>query len=363
MRSVAVLAAVFWLATVSAFSCAAFAPRSAPAQTQSPQSSTTGATVPNTPTDPDPALTRARSLLEKGHATEAETATRAFLKSHPDSAEGHFLLGYILFDELHEKYSVEEQREGEAFRFGNVSSELAKLRDAKARESLAELSEGAKYGMPSAFDLKIMALDYVLLRDNLTAAKWMTVSLNLNPKDAQGWFYLGRMKYSQDQFASAIEAFEACLRLEPKNFEAEYHVGLSYEGLKQTDDAIQAYQTAITWEGEGMKAPEPYLSLGRLYLNQDQPDKAVPYLEQAVAKFPKIPLGHEQLGKAYSRLHELPKAQQELEKAVALAPNVASAHFELGQVYRQLGMMDKAKIEFHTTEELNGAHSSGKSGN
>jgi tetratricopeptide (TPR) repeat protein len=313
----------------------------------------------------DAALEEAKSLLQAGKVSEAETATRQFLEGHADSADGHFLLGHILFEELHEKYLGEEKREGEGFGYNeNVGGSLAKLRDAKARESLAEFSAGAKYGVPSAFDLKTVALDYVLLKDNLAAAKWLSLSLKLEPKDAQGWYYLGRTKYSQDQFTGAIEAFEQCLKLEPRNILAESNVGLSYEGLQQKDEAIQAYQNAIAWQSQSeVKSPKPFIYLGRIYLDENQPEKAVPYLLQAVAAFPQVSLAHEELGRAYSAKNQLPEAQQELEKAVALAPNVASVHFTLGQVYRKLGAMDKAKIEFQKAEELNGTHSSDKPAN
>ncbi len=310
----------------------------------------------------DAALAEAQSLLQSGKLSEAETATRQFLQGHADSADGHFLLGHILFEELHEKYLAEEKEEGEGFGYNDtVGGSLAKLRDAKARESLAEFSAGAKYGAPGAADLKTVAFDYVLLNDNLSAAKWLSLSLKLEPKDAQGWFYLGRMKYSQDQFPDAIEAFEECLKIEPRNAVAEYNVGLSYEGLQQKDEAIQAYQNAIAWQEQSeVKSPKPFIYLGRIYLDENQPDKAVPYLLQAVTLFPQVSVAHEELGRAYSALNQLPEAQQELEKAVALAPNVASVHFALGQVYRKLAMMDKAKIEFQKAEELNGTHSSDK---
>lgn len=313
----------------------------------------------------DAGLAEARSQLQAGKVSEAETTARQFLQGHADSADGHFLLGHILFEELHEEYLGEEKREGEAFAYNDTAGgSLAKQRDEKARESLAEFSAGAKYGAPSAFDLKTVALDYVLLKDNIAANKWLSLSLKLEPKDAQGWFYLGRIKYSQDEFPGAIEAFEQCLELEPRNILAEYNVGLSYEGLQQKDEAIQAYQNAIAWQAQSeVKSPKPFIYLGRIYLDENQPEKAVPYLLQAVAAFPQVSLAHEELGRVYSALNQLPEAQQELEKAVALTPNVASVHITLGQVYRKLGMMDKAKIEFQKAEELNGTHSSDKPAN
>jgi tetratricopeptide (TPR) repeat protein len=320
------------------------------------------ATKPGETPKSDAALAEAKSLLQRGMLSQAETITRQFLEGHADSADGHFLLGYILFYEIHEKYLGEEKEEGESFRYkDNVGGALAKMRDARARESLAEFSAGAKYRVPSAFDLKIVALDYVLLKDNMTADKWLTLSLKLEPKDAQGWYYLGRTKYSQAQFSGAIQAFEQCLKLEPRNILAESNVGLSYEGLSQRDQAIQAYQNAIAWQAQGeVKSLKPFIYLARLYLHENQPEKAMPYLLQAVAAFPQVSLAHEELGRTYMVLNQLSEAQQELEKAVSLTPNVASLHFTLGQVYRKLGMMDKAKIEFQRAEELNGTHSSDK---
>jgi tetratricopeptide (TPR) repeat protein len=98
-------------------------------------------------------------------------------------------------------------------------------------------------------------------------------------------------------------------------------------------------------------------------MDQNEPERALPYLQQAVAAFPQVPLVHEELGRAYSVLNQLPQAQKELETAVSLEPNVANVHFLLGQVYRRFGMMDKAKLEFQRVEELNGTHSSDKPAN
>ena len=47
-------------------------------------------------------LSEAQSLAEKNMAADAEPLARRYLDKHPDSASGHFLLGYILFAELRE---------------------------------------------------------------------------------------------------------------------------------------------------------------------------------------------------------------------------------------------------------------------
>lgn len=288
------------------------------------------------------------SLVQRGLFSQAEKRTRQILDTRPESAEAHYLLGFILFSEIRQEYLGEEKSHGASFRYNDdVGKNLGALRDEKARESLAELSAGARYHSPSAFNLKIVALDYLLLKDKPAAEKWLSASVKLNSNDAQAWFYLGRTEYSETKYLPAIEAFEHCLKLEPKNVVAEYNVGLSYEGLGQKDEALQAYQNSIEWQtATATKSADPYVALGRLYLSQNQPGKAVPYLVRAAAAFPQISLVHEELGKAYSSMRRLPEAQLELEKAAQLSPDRASLRCVLGEVYQREKMSAKAQAEF-----------------
>jgi tetratricopeptide (TPR) repeat protein len=296
---------------------------------------------------------------------EAEAATKNYLQAHADSADAHFLLGFILFREVQAEWLEAGQKDIEALRYnsGDLSGSLVANRDAKVKESLAEFTAGAKYHVPKAFDLKIVALDYILLKDYIDADHWLTRSLQWDPRDAQPWYYLGRTKYSESQFPGAIEAFAQCLKLEPRNIQAKNNVGLSYEALGQRDQAIQAFENAIAWEAESQaKDPEPFIELAHLYLNQNQPDKAVPYLSESIAIFPNVSKAHEELGKAYSLLHRLPEAQEELEKAVALEPATASLHCMLGQIYRQEGMVPEAKDEFGRCAAMQQTESANPSG-
>ena len=317
-----------------------------PKASPDPAANATDAAEPRTP---DPALAPARSLLKEGKLIDAEATARNYLQAHADSADAHFLLGFILFREIQGKWLETEKESGEAVRYNteDLSGSLVAYRDAKVKESLAEYTLGARYHVPNAFDLKIVALNYILLKDYIDADHWLTRSLQWDPRDGQAWYYLGRTKYSESQFSRAIEAFQHCLKLEPRNVEAENNVGLSYEALGQWDQAIQAFENAIAWEAESpSKDPEPFIELAHLYLDRNQPEKAVPYLQQSIAIFPKVSKAHEALGKAYSLLHRLPEAQAELEQAVALEPETASLRCMLGQVYRQEGMISQAKTEF-----------------
>ncbi len=280
---------------------------------------------------PDTPLAEARSLLDSGKLAEAERVTRKFLEIHKSSADGRYLLGYILF----------------------------KKQDPKA--SLAEYTEAARYRTPGAADLEAVAGDYVLLKDYPDADKWFTKAVEWNPKDSLGWYYLGRTKYNENRFEEAAGAFAQCLKLDPRNVKAEDNLGLSFEGLNQIEKAMAAYHTAIDWQKDAPdKNAGPFLDLGSLLVDNNRPEEALPYLMEAARISPDDYRVHRQLGKAYTHLDQLEKAGSELEKAVQLAPQNAPVHFMLSQVYRRQGLMDKAKIESQRYTALAGNKSSGE---
>jgi tetratricopeptide (TPR) repeat protein len=305
--------------------------------------------------EPDPVLERAKASADRGMVTDAERDVRQYLETHPGSADGHFLLGYILFREIQEQAAV---RGASGASYAERSTG-ADSKETKAKASLAEYTEGAKHHAPSAADLRIVALDYVILGDYPDADRWLTKMLEWNPNDAEGWYYLGRTKYNENRFDEAVRAFHQSLKLDPKNVKAEDNLGLSYAGLDRTDDAITAYQTAIGWQKDApTKNPGPFINMASLLLDQNRTAESVMYLKQAIEISPQESKSHELLGKAYSRLDQLAEAQSELEKAVELAPRNPNLPCMLGPLYRKQGLFDKAKLERDRCAALNGTHSS-----
>lgn len=308
-------------------------------------------------TDSD-ALAEAKSLLAQGKADEADRAVRAYLETHPTSADAHFLRGYILFRQVQTHAATSGDAALDSYQEPGVRAPNASFQQSTVEASLAEFTEGAKYHTPSAFDLKIVALDYVLLNDYVDADKWLTRSLQWEPKDADAWYYLGRAKYNENRFADAVQCFQQALKLDPKSVKAQDNLGLSYQGLGQTDAAIAAYQTAIAWQSDSaIKNAGPLLDLGVLFMEQNRTQDAISYLTQAVTIAPKEPRHHEELGKAYMRLEEWQKAQAELETAVTLSAQNSRLHYLLGRVYSKEGFAEKAKQEFALSETLKAAES------
>lgn len=309
-----------------------------------------GANSSSVPVTP-PGLRNAALLLSEGKVMQAEKPVRQYLGAHARSAQAHFLLGYILFREIQAK-----ALNNDAMLDNQPSAKM--FRRSHARASLEQFTAGAKYSNPTAFDLRIVAYDYVLLNDFADADKWMTKSVTMNPSVSETWYALGRIKYNENRFSQAIHDFQESLRRDPRSVKAEDNLGLSYDGLGQVGPAIIAYKKAIGLEPVGAANNSgPFLHLGKIYIQRNRPARALPFLFDAVRISPGSAKVHEALGKAYSLLNKLPNAQTEFEKAVALAPDDSSYHYMLGQVYRREGLIKKAKLQFKRTAELNGTHS------
>ena len=273
-------------------------------------------------------LADAQVLLDQGKLSQAESAVRGYLEGHTDSADAHYLLGYILFKEQNPKASLEQY------------------------------TEGARYREPSALDLEVIGCDYFLMEDYRTADQWLTKAIDRNPGDAVAQYFLGRAKYNLKRFDEAVRAFTECLKLDPQNVKAAGNLGLSYDGLGKTEDALAAYRRAIALDTAVPRTnPGPYLNLGTLLVENNRPSDAEQYLAQAVQITPADSRAHRELGKAFLQLNRLEEAQAQLEKASELAPENAPTHFLLAQVYRRLGQADKAEVESSRYAELTGSHS------
>lgn len=309
----------------------------------------------------DTELLKVRELVEKGDLIAAEAAARQYISKHPDSPGGHFLLGLVFFREV----QSQARASGDHLAPGDIPSTVvdSKARDAKIRDSLAAYTEGAKFGRPSAFDLKIVSFDYVLLGDYVSADKWLTLALQWDSSDAEAWYYLGRAKYNENRFEEAIQAFQKCLEIHPRYVLAADGLGLSYAGLSRPADAIASLQNAISWqEGLDKKSPEPLIDLGDIFNQQAQFEEALPILQKAVAIAPRNIRAHETLGKTFLNLNRLQEAQHELETAISGDPNRAALHYLLGQIYRKRGQLDKAKSEMDRFQTLKAKEPPPKSG-
>jgi tetratricopeptide (TPR) repeat protein len=271
----------------------------------------------------DALIWQAKSLIHLQNFSSSEGALRRYIVLHADSDEALYLLGFVLH------------------------------RESKASESLEIYTKAAALKTPTGEDLKIVGLDYVLLNDYANAIKWLEKAVELDPKNKDSWYYLGRAYYSRSLLPESRRAFLTVLDLDPRDARAENNLGLILESEAKPNEALEAYRKAMEWQaGSAHRSEQPYLNLGNLLLELDRAGEAIAPLEKAVELAANNASCHLKLGTAYLRANRLPEAQRESEIAERLEPENATIHYQLARIYKQTHQMEKAKIEFQRTEEL-----------
>ncbi|MGA8109008.1 MAG: tetratricopeptide repeat protein, partial [Acidobacteriaceae bacterium] len=223
----------------------------------------------------DALLMEGKSLTNLEQFARAEAALRTYASRHPDSSDALYMLGFVL------------------------------NREDKPADSLNAYTRAAKLTTPQSDDLKVVALDYVLLNDYDDAIRWMKQAVAFDPKNEQAWYGLGRCLYSQSEFPEAAAAFARALALDARDVKAEANLGLAYEMANRPEQAEAAYKAAVALADADAKTDEwPYLDYASFLLEHDRPGDAIPLLERAVAVAPRCAECHGKLGRALAETGE-----------------------------------------------------------
>jgi Flp pilus assembly protein TadD len=275
------------------------------------------------PNQTDALLYQGKCLSNLGRFGDADAVLVKYVAAHPKSNDATSLLAYVRF------------------------------REDKPKDSLQMFTAAAALQTPSPDDLKIVALDYVLLNDFDDAGRYLEIALKMDPANIEARYHLGRVRYQQNRFDEAIAAFEEVLRLDPSNVKAEDNLGLSLEAENHVEPALAAYRKAIELERAGtVHTEQPYLNLGILLAKSNRTAEAVSPLSLAAQTAPKSSKVHYELGKVYFTLNQFENARHELETSVQLDGGSRESHFLLGRTYQRMGEADLAAKEFKATEQL-----------
>lgn len=271
----------------------------------------------------DALLLRSKALINAGDFNGAAPSLDKYSAANPESDDALYLLGYVRF------------------------------RQNQPRQSLDLFSRAAKIRAPRADDLKIGALDYVLLNDFVSAARYLEQSLALNPADTEAWYHLGRVRYQQGRVDAAIAAFQELLRRDPNDVKGHDNLGLCFEAKNQSDAALAEYRKAVALDGgTSTNNEQPYVNLGKLLTAMNQASDGLPLLEHAVQMAPQSASAHYELARAELSLGRLEPAKKDVEESVKLDQSNSASHYLLGRIYKRLGQSEQADAEFKLTEQL-----------
>ncbi|MCB1196927.1 MAG: tetratricopeptide repeat protein, partial [Deltaproteobacteria bacterium] len=252
----------------------------------------------------------AQIYFDKGKPGEAKKVINEILEDDPKNVSLRVTLGKMLIEEgqyieaidhLDEAYLYDSENYETYYYLGIAERESGKVDISlnsftKAIEIWSE-SHNAYYQRGLTFirknDIKNASLDmekanqlkpdwtlpnkaiakyYYEINNFDKAGEQFKAIVDVNAKDEEALYYLGKSYFYQEKTSEALKQFNALLKLSPNDGRAHYEIGVIYEDAGDFQQALTFLSNA---KAKNPKNPSVYYHLGFVLKNLDQPKQAV----------------------------------------------------------------------------------------
>ena len=288
-----------------------------------------------------------KALDEAKYPAAVEAFTKA-IAADPKDYSAHFNLA-LAYSLLHkDAEGIAEYRKTLELKPGLYEAELnggiLLLRQKNPAEALPLLEKAAEQ-KPKEFRPRYYTAEAQLATGALDkAADSYRLALELNPKSADAELGLAHTLAQRNQLADAAPHFRQAAQLDPKYRDNLLELAELYEKGKQPADAIAIYR-------EFPDNPAAQEHLGELLLEGKQYAEAIPRLEEAYTKSP-TGANRTALAMAYLFNNQLEKALPLLEQAVAAEPSNCDLRLVYARALRDRKLYPQAANQFLAAAKL-----------
>lgn len=191
-----------------------------------------------------------------------------------------------------------------------------------------------------------------LVSNAIGSAKTAT---DLNPKNVANWavrgfVYRNLMGLIGGVEEWAIKSYQEAIKLEPTNPYLVTEIGRVYLAQNEIEKARENFQKAIVLKPD--YAPG-HFQIAMSFVKEKKTEEAIAKLEETKMVAPFDQGLAFQLGVIYYQENQFDKAKGEFERAVSLDPNYSNARYFLGLIYERQDEKEKAIEQFEKISELN----------
>lgn len=354
-------------------------------------------------------MAEAATAIEQGNLDQAIPKIRRVLRSWPDAAEPHYILGLALEKKGESKDAAAEYKRALELDPGHVQAKVslerlsapavtaddpARIRGVedlirggkfeaaegllraylgerpkswwawyalgyslygqrKIGESIRALTQSLQLNVKSADAHKLLGRNMMIIGRFDAAKVEFEQGALLDPKSAEMPYNLGKLCSIQDNWPDAKRHFETAVRLDPAYMEAYDGLGLAQESLGDDVAATASYGKSIELnEARKARFVSPYVNLSSLNNRTGNRDSALEYARRALAVNPKSDGALFQQGKALEAKGDLNGAAESLNLAISYNARVSSYFYVLGTVYRKLGKFEDSRKAMESFKKL-----------
>ena len=147
-----------------------------------------------------------------------------------------------------------------------------------------------------------------------------------------------------------IKNYTKAIELNPYNAQYYYYRGLAYKAKARFPLAIEDFSKAISYQAN---YPIAYVNRGSSYYEMGQQDAAIADFTQAISLDPRDAVTFFRRAVSYQKKGENDKALADYQEAIRLSPRYVSALNNRGLIYLRKGENDKALADFNEALKFN----------
>jgi tetratricopeptide (TPR) repeat protein len=187
------------------------------------------------------------------------------------------------------------------------------------------------------------------------AAAHLKIALQQNDSDVESTQLLALSYFASGNCSKALPLLEQLGPRMPKNTaDAPYLLASCYVMAQRWDDARKSFADLFTVPPDSAMA---YLMFGKFLVRQRMEDRAVPEIQAALQRDPRLAMAHFLLGEIHLYKGDAQAAVEELLKELAINPTVWLVYWRLGDAYVRLEKYDEAEKVLKEAIWLNEASS------
>jgi len=196
-------------------------------------------------------------------------------------------------------------------------------------------------------------------RDSLLALEEV---IDINPKEAQAFFYMGNIFHLKGEINKAIKAFNKVLELSPNHTDASVCLSVLLNDIGQYEKASKIFQKAsdnIKKKNVGIVDPHinkkfaaKHSELAQMYFTYNRYDEALFEYNKSIGLNPSDLETRIKIAKTYSKKGFVSKAFDELKKLKREHPGYIQARVSLGLLYYSNGNIIEAQSEWENALSL-----------
>lgn len=279
-------------------------------------------------------LQRALDLLRTGQSRPAHALLSDLIRSHPETAEAHWLLAGLLFkngniqgayQELRTTLTLAPKHAGAYALLGEVLVHAGRLEEAESSFRRALVLQPGH--LPAATNLGYTLLDRGLDAQALKLAEeWLH-----RGNETSGLLMLkGRALLGLGRSGEAVATFEHMLRIEPQNLEGELGLAAAMTEQARYGEAEKLVRDSIA---NHRSLPESHFLLAQALNGQKHTEEAVSELRKAIHARPKYFAAHIAFCELeWMRTGDIAKACVELDAVLGADPSLTPLRIVKGKL-------------------------------